>query len=223
MKTAGVMPAVFYGSLNMNHKKLARLFPALAIPLAILIFSACGLGKTQKTLTVESKVQGSSNADPNDINPDTTSSLSLPPIPTNGPVYENGIPRRIEFDTMIPDRPRVDIITYTVKAGDNLFVIADQFGLKPETVLWGNYDILRDNPQFLKEGQKLRILPTDGVLYQWAETDKLDVVARFFKVDPEVIIDWPGNHLKSDDLLATPTPVKIAVGQRLIIPGGCRV
>ncbi len=204
----------------MKSKRLLRFVPVIVIPFAILLFAACGLGKTPKTNSAGDALQAAS--DLNDSTQEGTGSITLPPIPTSGPFYEQGIPRRIEFDTLIPDRPRVDIITYTVKAGDNLFVIADQFGLKPETVLWGNYDILRDNPQFLKEGQKLRILPTDGVLYQWAENDKLDVVARFFKVDPQSIIDWPGNHLKSDDLLETPVPISISVGQNLIIPGGQR-
>jgi hypothetical protein len=58
------------------------------------------------------------------------------------------------------------ITTYKVKPG-NLFVIAEKYGIKPETVLWGNYEVLRDNPQLLKPDQELVILPTNGVYYEW--------------------------------------------------------
>src|SRR5215218_670465 len=48
--------------------------------------------------------------------------------------------------TLIPTRGRSAVITYTVKAGDTLFGIADNFGLQPETLLWGNYFVLKDDP-----------------------------------------------------------------------------
>jgi hypothetical protein len=87
------------------------------------------------------------------------------------------------------------VITYTVELGDNLFAIADKFGLKPETVLWGNFTILKDNPEILQPKQVLNILPVDGAYYQWQEGDNLDNVASFFKVKPEDIINYPGNHI----------------------------
>jgi murein DD-endopeptidase MepM/ murein hydrolase activator NlpD len=99
-------------------------------------------------------------------------------------------------------------------------VIAEKFGLRPETVLWGNYEVLRDNPQFLRPGQELTILPTDGVYYQWAEGDNLESTADFFRVKPEAIMDYPGNRILSD--LTDPTPPEIAAGTWLIIPGGER-
>ena len=41
--------------------------------------------------------------------------------------------------TTIPSRPRTEITTYTIQKGDTIFGIAEMFGLKPETILWGNY------------------------------------------------------------------------------------
>jgi LysM repeat protein len=32
----------------------------------------------------------------------------------------------------------MEVITYTVQAGDTLFGIAEKYGLKPETMMWGN-------------------------------------------------------------------------------------
>ncbi len=124
------------------------------------------------------------------------------------------------LDTEIPVRPRVDVITYTVELGDSIFSIADDFGLKAETILWGNYDLLKDNPHLLKTGQSLNILPVNGTYYQWNENDKLDQVASFFKVEPQAIIEYPGNRF---DL--TETSVEdpgLEAGAWLIVPDGWR-
>ena len=57
-----------------------------------------------------------------------------------------GIPRLAQVHTIIPSRPRQEIVKYTVLEGDTVFGIAEKFGLDPETVLWGNYYILLDDP-----------------------------------------------------------------------------
>jgi murein DD-endopeptidase MepM/ murein hydrolase activator NlpD len=122
--------------------------------------------------------------------------------------------------TSIPTRPRVDVITYTVQSGDNLFSIADKFGLKPQTILWGNFETLEDNPHILRPEQVLNILPTDGTYYQWSEGDNLGQIADFFEVDPQAIIEYPGNRF---DLTETSVEVAdIDRGSWLIVPGGKR-
>lgn len=133
---------------------------------------------------------------------------------------EQGIRRLANPHTAIPKRPSMNVTTYEVKPGDNLFLIAEKYGLRPETVLWGNYETLRDNPQLLKPGQELNILPTDGVYYQWKASDNLQSIASFFKVEPEKIIEYPGNHLVAD--LTISEPITITDGTWLIIPGGVR-
>lgn len=146
-------------------------------------------------------------------------SLELPPYYQPEGLFDKGIPRLAELRTTVPKRPKVDISTYEVQPGDNLFVIAEKFGLEPETVLWGNYDVLRDNPQFLRPGQELNILPIDGVYYQWNEGDIINDIADFFEVDPDIIFDWPGNRL---NLISGDEP-KIDTGTWLIVPEGRRV
>lgn len=150
----------------------------------------------------------------------TQTILAVPEFPTPGKNFENGIPRLVLFHTTIPDRPSVEVATYVVQPGDNLFLIAEKYGLRPETVLWGNYDVLRDNPQFLRPGQELTILPTDGVYYRWAAGDNLQNVSSLFRVEPESISNYPGNRIFSD--LTNRTPLEIAVGTWLVIPGGER-
>jgi murein DD-endopeptidase MepM/ murein hydrolase activator NlpD len=131
----------------------------------------------------------------------------------------SGVQRSIDIHTEIPDRPRMDVITYSVSAGDTIFGIADNFSLKPETVLWGNYDVLQDDPHSLRPGQELNILPVDGTYYVWSEGDRLEVVAAFFGVDPQEIIDWPGNELSPDIDFDNP---EIAAGTALVVPDGRR-
>jgi hypothetical protein len=121
--------------------------------------------------------------------------------------------------TVFPERPRLDIITYLVEAGDSLFGIAEKFNLKPETILWGNFDVLQDDPHRLAPDQTLFIPPVDGTLYEWHEGDGLNGVANFFGVDPEDILQWPGNRL---DPGMDPQNPEIEAGALLIIPGGRR-
>ncbi|NOH14690.1 MAG: peptidoglycan DD-metalloendopeptidase family protein [Chloroflexi bacterium] len=135
-------------------------------------------------------------------------------------IISSGIPRLVNMETIIPDRPRVVVTTYSVEQGDNLFDIASRFALQPETVLWGNYEVLQDNPQFLSPGQELNILPTDGVYYRWNQGDALPSVAEFFGVSVDDVLAWPGNGL--DPYQTEIESPGIADGSWLIIPGGKR-
>lgn len=162
-----------------------------------------------------------------------TSSLpaasNLTPLPTL-PVSQlpveiafvlDGIPRQAELHTTIPSRPRMDVVKYTVQQGDSIFVIADKYGLKPTTILFGNYETLKDSPDYLKLGQELNILPVDGTYYEWQGVENLTKVAERFGVDAESIINFPGNHLDPDAIGDLSHP-NIVAGAWLIVPGGWR-
>lgn len=152
--------------------------------------------------------------------PAPQAAVDLPAYKVDPALEPASLNRVLLLDTEIPVRPRVDVITYTVELGDSIFSIADDFGVKAETILWGNYDLLKDNPHLLKTGQNLNILPVNGTYYEWHENDKLDQVAGFFKVEPQAIIEYPGNRF---DL--TETSVEnpgLEDGDWLIIPDGWR-
>lgn len=122
--------------------------------------------------------------------------------------------------TIIPSRPRVEITTHEVDLGQSVFSIADLYGLQPETILWGNYSILKDNPRTISVGQVLNILPVNGTLHQYNSGESLSAIATFFKTDTEKIIDFPGNNLDPYDTdIENPG---IADGTWLIIPDGQR-
>jgi murein DD-endopeptidase MepM/ murein hydrolase activator NlpD len=136
------------------------------------------------------------------------------------PSLNDGIMRQMDYLTIIPERPSEEVITYTVKRDDTLFGIADKFGLNPETILWGNYETLQDNPHFLKPDQVLNILPINGTYYQWKNNDNLGAVASFFGVDPNTILDYPGNHV---DLTQINTRnYGLEPNQWIVVPGGKR-
>ena len=143
------------------------------------------------------------------VNPD-----SLPSIA--GMIsYSVQIHRTVEPHTNIPDRGSSWVTEYTVQSGDSLSSIAAQFDLKWETILWGNTNTLKDDPNFLKPGQVLFILPVDGAFYQWEERDTLESVAADFHVEVDAIVDWPGNNLNPLDPVILP-------GTWVIVPGGWR-
>ncbi len=126
-----------------------------------------------------------------------------------------GLTRLADPYTLIPTRGRLNVITYTVQKGDTLFGIADNFSLKPETVLWGNYFTLKDDPHLLIPGQVLNILPLDGTYEYMAEGSKLEDIAKVRGVEVQDIVDWPGNNLD-------PNAPRLSPGSWLVIPGGHR-
>jgi len=117
--------------------------------------------------------------------------------------------------TIIPERPRVELTHYVVQSGDTIFGIAAQFGLAPETIMWANGRYVEDNPDLLRVGQELVILPVDGVYHQVGGNDILETVAAAYKVEPAAIIGYPLNELDLND-------TQIVAGQWLIVPGGTK-
>ena len=146
--------------------------------------------------------------------------LEMPSFVIDQANLQYGIQRVALIHTSIPTRARVDVVVYTVEQGDSLFGIAETFGLKPETVLWGNFDTLKDNPHTLQPGQELNILPINGTYHEWREGESLIKVAEYYGVDPLEIIRWPGNKIDIYDF-DIDNPV-FAAGQQLIVPGGER-
>lgn len=144
---------------------------------------------------------------------DETQEVVIPDFSSESEV--SAIKRFASMDTVVPLRARVEVEDYTVEFGDSIFGIAESFNLTPETLLWANYIVLNDNPDFLEPGMELKIPPIDGVYYKWQEGDTLESVAAELVAEVQDIIDWVGNRL---DLL---NPF-IQPGDQVMIPGGQR-
>jgi murein DD-endopeptidase MepM/ murein hydrolase activator NlpD len=128
---------------------------------------------------------------------------------------EQAIVRLVTLNTVIDDSVNYKVSNYTVQSGDALFSIAENNSIKPETLLWGNFSLLQDNPDNLRVGLTLDIPPTDGVYYEWEEGDTLDSVAAKFKANADDILNWPGNDID----LSNPV---IQAGNYVMVPGGKR-
>lgn len=157
--------------------------------------------------------------------------LAAEPTPTSevvfgdAPVAESslssGIPRMALLHTDVPSRPRMEITKYEVQEGDTVLGIAERYNLTPQTILWGNYYTLLDDPHRLAAGQTLNILPVNGTYYEWQDGDGLNGVADFFGVDPDAIVEFEANGLDKATVGDYANP-NIAPGTWLIVPGGKR-
>ncbi|MGQ9851051.1 MAG: peptidoglycan DD-metalloendopeptidase family protein [Aggregatilineaceae bacterium] len=122
------------------------------------------------------------------------------------------IARQVDPLTIIPERPRSTVITYTVKKGDNLRDIAARFGLDENTIIWSND---RFYVNAMRVGLELNILPVDGVYHHVQGTQTIAEIAQMYQVDPYAIIDSEFNTLFG----AKPETV-LPEGLWIIVPGG---
>ena len=116
--------------------------------------------------------------------------------------------------TTIPERLRREVITYIVQQGDTTSAIALQFGLEAETVMWANGS-LAQNPDLLRPGQELIILPIDGVYHTVVKGDTLEQIAKKYEADVEHIVQCPYNDMDPED-------PQVVLGQKIIVPGGIK-
>jgi len=90
------------------------------------------------------------------VTPTPTTSGTGGTAPLTGPVSGGSdgqaIVRYVTLKTQIDEAANYAVREYTVQRGDSVFGIADEFGVKPETVFWANYDAFNGSPDSLKPG-----------------------------------------------------------------------
>ncbi len=148
--------------------------------------------------------------------PPSTESQTVSSMPEYSPdkTYES-VERSTNPETVLPTGARKSVVTYEVATGDSLFGIAEEYELEPESILWANYDILNDDPHLISVGDKLKIPPVDGILYEWKDGDTLENIAGKYYVDVDDILLYTGNDLDISNPVIEP-------GETIIIPGGYR-
>lgn len=106
------------------------------------------------------------------------------------------------------------VISYTVQEGDTVWSISQRFDLDIDTIRWSNPELER-NPDYLRPGTELAILPVRGIYHLVQAGDTLAGLARRYGVSVEDIVNFPTNHLHSaqDTLQA---------GRWIIIPHGTK-
>jgi murein DD-endopeptidase MepM/ murein hydrolase activator NlpD len=198
------MQSLLQMGLGENLLRAAtNIFSVIAIIIVIWLAQMYFSGPSSKTQGSSTPVQSQPSAP---VEPPASSKLPID-------LSSFGIVRQAEIHTNAPERPRSDIIKYTVQNGDTVIDIAQNFGLDPKTVFAANYQLLQDNPENLQPGQQLVILPIDGVYRSWFPGEKINTVANYYQVKPDDIINYPLNHL-------SPNTTEIAAGTMIIIPGG---
>ena len=97
--------------------------------------------------------------------------------------------------------------TYEVQQGDTLAGIADTFGVDVATILSNNGI---DDPDTIRPGSELRVLPVKGLEYSVQPNETLADIAWKYQVDLGLLLDY--NDLNDPDV--------IQIGAKLVVPGG---
>lgn len=99
------------------------------------------------------------------------------------------------------------ITVYTVKSGDTIGGIAEEFRVSVNTIRWANNLGTKGT---IKVGDKLTILPVTGVQYKVKKGDTASGIAKKYDADTREILDYNGIEEASD----------LKVGMDIIIPNG---
>lgn len=96
---------------------------------------------------------------------------------------------------------------YEVEGGDTVSNIAQKYNLNINTILWANKLTTKS---IIKPGEKLTLLPVDGVLHKISKGETVGKIAALYKAESQAVLDY--NSI--DD------PAKIHAGDIIIIPDG---
>jgi murein DD-endopeptidase MepM/ murein hydrolase activator NlpD len=113
--------------------------------------------------------------------------------------------------TQVSDKPRSDVLDYTVQQGDTLSTVAKQFGLNTDSIKWENPGI---DEKRVKPGTVLKIPPVDGVVITVKGGETIYSIAKKYNVSAQAIVDFPFNEFSNDETFA------LAIGQTLMVPDG---
>ena len=110
----------------------------------------------------------------------------------------------------VPTQPQVQRtpISYTVKGSDNLYAIADKFGVSANDIRWSDMPKLGKTDR-LTPGDHLLIPPVPGIVVLVNAGDTPTSIAKAYRVTAQDVSDF--NALRNPDL---------AAGQLLVVPNG---
>ena len=138
--------------------------------------------------------------------------LSTPMIQVSNPNSIQVVRNIYDPFTLIPDRPRSEVIEYEVVSGDTIYSIAERFGLQPETIAWSND---RSITLALRPEQRIKIMPVDGVYHTVIGNETIAQIASQYGVDPYTIIDSDYSNLG----IVSPETV-LPNGTQIVVVGG---
>ena len=108
-----------------------------------------------------------------------------------------------------------EVIEHEVKEGETVASIAELYNLKATTVIWLND--LNEKKPIIKPGQRIKILPVDGVLHKVKKGETIYSIAKKYGLDElqaQGVVNYPFNTFSNDETFA------LSVGQYLVVPDG---
>lgn len=98
---------------------------------------------------------------------------------------------------------------HEVRANDTIESLAKEFNVTKETIVWEN-DI--SDPNSLKVGQELHILPFSGVRHRVRSGETLSEIAEYYDISVKEIAKF--NHFSVNDVLIAGNPINIPGAQK---------
>lgn len=109
-----------------------------------------------------------------------------------------------------------EILEHTIEEGETLSSIAARYNLSVNTILWENS--LTESTK-IKPGDKVRILPVDGIRHKVRKGENIYSIAKTYGLDEtqaQGIVNYPFNEFQDDENFT------LTVGQWLVIPDGVK-
>jgi surface antigen len=130
----------------------------------------------------------------------------------DGNLNQNQMQHQVLTASAAPDAKKLlsdgaDVAVYEVQSGDTVGTIAEDFDVTTNTILWANNI---DDPDMIKPGDKIFILPITGLKHIVKSGDSIKDIAKEYEADEKRIIAF--NELPADGTLK--------IGEEIIIPGG---
>lgn len=113
--------------------------------------------------------------------------------------------------TQVSDKPRAEVLDYTVEGGDTLAAIAKKFGVDTDSIKWLNKGL---DEKKIKPGAVLKIPPVTGVVHTVIAGETVYSIGKKYNVSAQAIVDFPFNEFSNDETFA------LAIGQQVIVPDG---
>lgn len=123
----------------------------------------------------------------------------------------------VDTATLESEKPRRDVVEYTVEGGDTLSSIAKKFSSPNSQIDIDSIAYLNDFSvnKVLKPGDVIKIPPVSGIIITVKKGDTIQGLAKKYGLpSPQPIVDWPYNSFANDETFA------LTAGQTLVIPGG---
>ena len=180
-------------------------FQAVLIALCLLLGAASALRSEQVLAVARSAIDGLAALEV--VHPEPPDAADLPAM---DPLLAHVVDPR-PVPTVLPDaRPRRATIRpflYDARPGDTIFDVAARFGVSATTLLWNNE---LESPEDVPAGQKLNVLPVNGILHRVKPGETaLDVTALYGVTLAELL-----------DVNDIEDPYALQPGQLLVIVGG---